>query len=476
VNKNNCSYNARYINRPRRPLGVRNCEEVGSASLFSTMLNLRMASTAAAYAAQPGEDYKALVCLFLGGGNDSFNMLIPLNADEYSDYRNIRTDLAIPRNNILQINPTNSSGREFGVHPSMPEIRNLFENGELSFVSNVGTLVEPTTLTQYEQGSARLPLGLYSHADQIQQWQTSVPDQRNAIGWGGRTADLLRSLNDNQNISMNISLSGSNVFQAGRTTVEYTIDPYEGSIGMWDYAPGSSDFWQQIKTTAIDSLLDAEYKNLFEQTFANVTRKALDSNELFSTSIGGVGEFQTQFSDNEISQSFKMVARTIAAREQLGMKRQTFFIMFGGWDHHDELINNQAAMLSVVSKSMSEFQSAIKELQLENQVTTFTSSDFARTLSSNGKGSDHAWGSNQMVMGGAVNGSKIFGEYPRVFAGNELDTGRGVLIPTMSCDEYFAELAMWFGVGNSELDTVFPNIERFYQIGSSTAPVGFLLS
>jgi len=435
-----------------------------------------MASTAAAYAAQPGEDYKALVCLFLGGGNDSFNMLIPLNADEYSDYRNIRTDLAIPRNNILQINPTNSSGREFGVHPSMPEIRNLFENGELSFVSTVATLVEPTTLTQYEQGSARLPLGLYSHADQIQQWQTSVPDQRNAIGWGGRTADLLRSLNDNQNISMNISLSGSNVFQAGRTTVEYTIDPYEGSIGMWDYAPGSSDFWQQIKTTAIDSLLDAEYKNLFEQTFANVTRKALDSNELFSTSIGGVGEFQTQFSDNEISQSFKMVARTIAAREQLGMKRQTFFIMFGGWDHHDELINNQAAMLSVVSKSMSEFQSAIKELQLENQVTTFTSSDFARTLSSNGKGSDHAWGSNQMVMGGAVNGSKIFGEYPRVFAGNELDTGRGVLIPTMSCDEYFAELAMWFGVGNSELDTVFPNIERFYQIGSSTAPVGFLLS
>ena len=473
--KNNCSYNARFNQRPRRAYGERNCEEVGSASLFSTMLNLRMANTAAAYAAQPGEDYKALVCLFFGGGNDSFNMLIPMSVDEYSDYQNIRTDLAVPFENILQLNPTNTEGREFGIHPSMPEVRDLFESGELSFVSNVGTLVEPTTLAEYESGSARLPLGLYSHADQIQQWQTSVPDQRNAVGWGGRTADLLQSLNDNQDISMNISLSGTNVFQAGRTSIEYTVDPYEGSIGIWDYQRNSSDFWQQIKTTAIDSLLDAEYKNLFEQTFVNVTKSAIESNELFSSSIGSVGAFQTQFTDNEVSKSFEMVARTIAAREQLGMKRQTFFIMFGGWDHHDELINNQAAMLAIVSKALGEFQSAIKELQLENQVTTFTSSDFARTLSSNGRGSDHAWGSNQMVLGGSVNGGQIFGTYPRVFEGNELDTGRGVLIPTMSVDEYFAELALWFGVSRSELDTVFPNIERFYDIADSSAPVGFLL-
>jgi uncharacterized protein (DUF1501 family) len=441
------------------------------------MLNLRMASTAAAYAAQPNEDYKALVCLFLAGGNDSFNMLVPMSSAEYSDYSNIRTDLAIPFDSLLPLNTSNSAGQEFGVHPSMPEVQQMFDSGELAFLSNVGTLVEPTTLQQFESGSVKLPLGLFSHSDQIQHWQTSVPDQRNAVGWGGRTADLIASLNDSQNISMNISLSGSNIFQTGKTTVEYTLDPYEGSVGIEGYGnPDPEDFWSQLKTTAIDSMLDIEYRNLFEQTFANVTRNAIDSNNLFSSALSGVGDFQTQFADNEVSKSFQMVARTIAARQQLGMKRQTFFIMFGGWDHHDELINNQAMMLSIISKSLSEFNGALKELGLENQVTTFTSSDFARTLSSNGKGSDHAWGSNQMVMGGAVNGQNVFGTYPRLFEGNELDTGRGVLVPTMSVDEYFSELALWFGVSPSELDTVFPNIDRFYEVGSSSAPVGFMRS
>ena len=181
----------------------------------------------------------------------------------------------------------------------------------------------------------------------------------------------------------------------------------------------------------------------------------------------------TTFSQNPISQSFQMVARTIAARATLGVRRQTFFILFGGWDHHDEVLNAQAAMLPVVSKGLSEFHAALTELGVLNDVLTFTASDFARTLTSNGQGSDHAWGGNHIVMGGPVAGGDIYGQYPQLYADNDLDTGRGRLIPTTSCDEYFAELALWFGVSPSDLPTVLPNIGRFYTPGSGP-PIGFL--
>ena len=169
-----------------------------------------------------------------------------------------------------------------------------------------------------------------------------------------------------------------------------------------------------------------------------------------------------------------MVAKTIAARKTLGFKRQTFFILFGGWDHHDEVIKTQQAMLTVVSKAMKEFSNAMTELDINDKVTTFTASDFGRTLTSNGRGSDHAWGGNHMVMGGAVQGGRIYGDYPALYIDNPLDTGRGALIPTISCDEYFAELAKWFGVSNADLDAVFPNIGRFYDTSSTSLPVGFM--
>ncbi len=466
------------INKSRRRfIGEASCAAVGSASLFSTLLNMRMTNTAAAYAAtQPqvgGEDYKALVCVFLAGGNDSYNMLVPRGNQEYGQYQSIRSDLALAQDTLLPITPFDGGdGRDYGVHPSMPEVQQMFDQGNLAFVTNVGTLVEHTNKSDFESGRSKIPLGLFSHSDQIMQWQTSIPDQRNAIGWGGRTADLIHSLNDNQNISMNISLSGSNVFQSGRQTVEYSIDPEQGSIGIDGY--GGQDFFEQLRTAAIDSMLDIQYQNLFEQTFVNVTRGAIESNQQFGSAIGGTA-LQTQFADNEVSKSMNMVARTIAARQQLGMRRQTFFVMFDGWDHHDEVINNQQMMLGIVSKALGEFYGAMQELGLENNVTTFTSSDFARTLTSNGKGSDHAWGGNQMVMGGAVRGGQIYGNYPELFEGNDLDLGRGRLIPTMSVDEYFSELALWFGVSPADLDIVFPNIRRFYTPGSDTPqPVGFM--
>jgi uncharacterized protein (DUF1501 family) len=217
------------------------------------------------------------------------------------------------------------------------------------------------------------------------------------------------------------------------------------------------------------------YANIFKQTLGELTNQSMESIEIFQNAINGVQPFSTDFSDHYLSQNLKMVARTIAAKDDLGMNRQTFFMTIGGWDHHNELLASQEYLLAVVSNAIKEFFDALKEIGLENEVTLFTVSDFARTLTSNGKGSDHAWGGNAIVAGGAVNGQQIYGEYPDLFlSGNDLIiNGRGNLIPTTSADEYFAELALWFGISPSDLPTILPNITNFYSPGGAS-PLGFL--
>lgn len=454
----------------RRFLGEASCAAIGSTALFSTLLNLRMAGTAAGQSIGGGNDYRALVCLFLAGGNDSFNMLVPRGAAEYAEYAAIRRDLALPQENLLALNPLNSVGKQLGAHPNMPEVRDLFEAGHLAYVANVGTLVEPITKAQYESGSVPVPLGLYSHSDQIQQWQTSIPDHPGAIGWGGRTADLLYSLNQNQSISMNISISGSNVWQAGNQVVEYSITPW-GSIGLDGYE-GTWNY-NHVRGAAIDSQLDLEYRNLFEKTFAQKSRGAIDAHYQFMAALNAAPAITTAFpADSWLGENLRMVARVIAARSQLNVRRQTFFISIGGWDHHDDVINNQQVMLADVSACIGAFRSALVEIGAQNDVTLFTASDFARTLTSNGAGSDHAWGGNHIVMGGGVQGRRILGQYPDLYEDNALDTGRGRLIPTTSVDQYFADLALWLGVDKANLPVVLPNIGRFYNVNSPQNPLG----
>lgn len=454
----------------RRFLGEASCAAIGSTALFSTLLNLRMAGSAAGQSIGGGDDYKALVCVFLAGGNDSFNMLVPSGVAEHAEYAGIRRDLALPRESLLGLTPMNDIGRELGVHPGMPEVHHLFQTGKLAFVSNVGTLVERITKEQYENETVPVPLGLYSHSDQIQQWQTSVPDRATAIGWGGRTADLLHALNQNQAISMNISISGSNVWQAGNQVTEYAISS-SGSIGLSGYE-GSWNY-NAVRGAAIDSQLGLEYRNLFEKTFAQKSRGSIDAHYQFMAAINAAPAIATPFpADSWLGGQLRMVARTIAARSLLQVRRQTFFISVGGWDHHDDVVNNQQVMLADVSAALGAFYNALVELGVENDVTLFTASDFGRTLTSNGAGSDHAWGGNHLVLGGAVQGQRVLGQYPDLFEGNALDTGRGRLIPTTSVDEYFADLALWLGVDRANLPVVLPNIERFYNIHGTTAPLG----
>lgn len=461
----------KHISR-RNFIGQASCLAVGTTTIFNSLLNLGMANALSGLASGADDDYRALVCILLSGGNDSYNMLIPTSNADYQEYQASRSNLAIPQNNILGINPMTSDGRTFGIHPAMPELHSLFENGNAALISNVGTLIEPIMKSDFENNFSKIPLGLLSHSDQAMQWMTSFPQDRSSIGWGGKMADLLIDANNNDSISMNISLSGNNIFQKGNNTIEYSINSQEGGRGIIGY--GDSGLFNQLKTAGINSMLNQQYHNVFKKSYANIVSNAQESNQEFNEAISQVAPFTTQFSQNYVSQSLQMIARTIAARETLGMKKQTFFLTFGGWDHHDELLSNQNEMLAMLSSALGEFQSAMEELATQDEVTTFTISDFARTLTSNGNGTDHAWGGNAIVMGGAVKGKEIYGTYPSLALNNDLEVGNGILIPTTSTDEYFAELALWFGVPKSDLGTILPNIGNFYSTQSTENPLGFM--
>jgi uncharacterized protein (DUF1501 family) len=444
---------------------------VAATPLVGAVASLGRAAGAAAQGLGGGDDARTLVCILLAGGNDSFNMVVPRDPAEYADYLAARSDLALDRESLLEIRPR-SLDRAFGLHPRMPEVQALFDAGRLAVLGNVGTLVERVTLAQIESGTARLPLGLYSHADQIRQWQTSVPDSRDATGWGGRLADLLSDRNAGAGLSMGISLSGTNDFQSGATSQAYSITA-EGSTGIFGF--GEEGPLLAARETAIRAMMDGRYRNLLEETFARSLAGAVESHEIFSAAIATAPDLATPFGSSPLAQSLRMIARTIAVRDVLGMRRQTFFVLVGGWDHHDEVLATQAPMLADLSAALGAFDAALGELGVRDEVTTFTISDFGRTLSSNGRGSDHGWGGHQLVMGGAVAGGDFYGTPPPLFPGNELDTGRGRLIPTLSTDEVFAELAMWFGVAPADVESVLPNIRRFTEPSLTSPPVGFLL-
>lgn len=446
---------------------------LGLSTLPSSLFKFKTLSAAALNnSATLDDEYKALICIFQAGGADSFNMLMPRGDAEYSEYAITRSNIAIPQSSMHAITPATNDGKLYGVHPSMFTTKQLFEQQRVAFLPNVGMMVQPTSKAEYLAGDVPLPLGLFSHSDQIKHWQTASPAIRSTVGWGGKVADLLHDVNTSDTISMNISLSGTNVFQYGNEIFEYTVHPENGSTGITRYDQSNS--FDNMRNDMIDSLLSWDYGDVYKNTYIKTIKNSRDAHLEFQTAIEEVDNFQTSFSDNKISESFKMIAKIIKAQEALGFKRQIFFVQFGGWDHHDNLIDKQNGMYSVLSNGLSQFNEVMEEIGMVDQVTSFTASEFGRTLTSNGNGSDHAWGGNVMVSGGAVNGGDFYGTYPSL----ELDSAqvarsRGVLVPTTSTDEYFAELALWFGVAPSDLPLVFPNITNFYTPGN-TAPLGFM--
>lgn len=455
------------------------CAAIGGTTFLSTLLNLKTLGSSAIFNSSAVDGgYKAVVCLMLSGGNDSYNMLIPTDTNEYNTYANTRSNLAIPFNEILPINALNTGSRTFGLHPSMPRVRDLFDSGKASFISNVGTLVNPISKNEFYNGTVETPLGLYSHADQIMHWQTGIPNERTPTGWGGKVADLMQAGNMNQSLSMNMSLSGTNVWQTGSSSVEFALNPNPNGMpveGIW----GDNNDWirNTVTKNSFDNMLDANYYDMYMNGYKNVINTARLGTQQLQAALENTPVWNTPFTiDNDwpfLSNSFKVIADVISARNTIGMSRQTFFVDFGGWDHHDELTNSQADLLSRVDNALHEFNAAMEQLGISDCVTTFVVSEFGRTLTSNGNGSDHGWGGNVMTVGGAVNGQNIFGDYPLLDLNTNLEIGGGVYIPTTSADEYFAELAMWFGVPDSDLNLLFPNLGNFYSVGSGN-PIGFL--
>jgi uncharacterized protein (DUF1501 family) len=403
-------------------------------------------------------DYKALVCVFLFGGNDSWSMVVPRSDAEYAAYAQSRQNLAIAQDQLLPVNALNGEGVMYGLHPAMQGVADLFESGRCAVVANVGPLLVPTTLAQYQGGAVPLPPQLFSHNDQQDQWLSLRG--RNVIrsGWAGRIADVLAGQVSSQQLALNVSLSGNTIFQAGTAATPYVM----GAEGATAFAGFGDTGLPAARRASFQRIIDATYGTVYERAFADVQRRAVHYADLVNGALAAAPTLSTVFPANSpLATQLQTVARMIAVRERLGMTRQVFFVATGGFDTHDDQSEDQPGLLGNLSASLAAFHAATVELGVASNVTTFTQSDFGRTLTSNGDGSDHAWGGVQLVVGDAVRGRALYGRYPVLQIGGAEDVGGGRFIPAVSSDQYAATLATWFGVDDAQLATIAPSIGNF---------------
>ncbi len=455
------------------------CAAVGSTGMLSALTQLRATAAAASLSSSSStpsvagavpSDYRALVCIFLNGGNDASNLIVPTGSG-YAAYAAARSVIALPQANLLALNPKTSDGRTFGLHPSMTRLHSLFGSGKLALMANVGSLVEPTTKAQYTANSVKLPPQLFSHNDQSVQWQSSVPDRPFQSGWGGRTADLLNSLNSvDSKVSMSVSLNGFNSFQVGDAVTQLSVNPAsaaapKGGPVVFSNTTGGNN---PARYTAQKDIFAGANANLFAAAFGGISKDAIETSELLGAVLNSAPNLQTTFPGTTLANQLKAIAYLISISSSLNLKRQVFFARVGGWDTHADQVDDinraigaHADLLQQVSDAMGAFYDTTVELGCADRVTTFTASDFGRTYSSNGDGSDHGWGSHHLVLGGAVKGGDIYGKMPTLTIGGPDDTSQGRWIPTTSVDEYGATLAKWFGVSDSNMSAAFPNIGRF---------------
>ena len=439
---------------------------IGGAALASSLESFGIVH---ALTPQAATDYRALVCIFLNGGNDGNNTLVSL--DQYGAYAAARgVDLAIPQANLLAVSP--ATGGSYGFHPSMTQVRDLFNQGSLAVVSNVGPLVEPLTKTTYQNGTGKKPLQLFSHSDQVGLFQTSIANVVAQTGWGGRVADQLTGLNGSATFPQNISIAGINLLLTGVNTRQLAVADSNTSLAnvlQLTLAGTSSE--QANKLVAFNELRKYDRNFTLVKAASDTRTSAIQTD----AALGTVNPILTTvFPNTSLGRQLLQVARLIKASTDpaagINMKRQIFFTQIGGFDTHSNEITGQANLLTQVSAAMKAFYDATIELGVSTKVTAFTLSDFSRTLQPAGSGaavgSDHAWGNNHLVMGGAVIGNRIFGTYPTLALGgpNDTDSGtnpRGRWIPTTSVEQYAATLATWYGLPSVDLPVVFPLIGRF---------------
>jgi uncharacterized protein (DUF1501 family) len=417
------------------------------------------------------DDYRALVCIFLFGGNDGNNMVVPVDA-RYADYAAARrqpTDggLALAMDQLLPLAPASGSA-QFGFHPSMPELQQLWNQGSLALLFNVGTLVAPTSKADDSAGRVPRPESLMSHQDQQNQWQTSLADRPSRTGWGGRLADQLPSAP----LPPLVSVAGNALFALGARSHPLAVPTAGGAtFGLSGF---NSSAGSRALVTAMGVLRGLDLDNALIQSVAGETAAAFAASGMLAPVLAGTGSTTDALFESQpsvLGDQLLQVARIIEARSVLGATRQIFFVAIGGFDTHNDQLNRQAPLLAEVSSSLSAFYAATVQLGVASQVTTFTLSDFGRTLApASGGGSDHAWGNHHLVLGGAVQGRQTYGTFPTLALGGPDDfTAQGRWLPTSSTDQYAATLARWFGVAPGDLAAVLPNLGRF-----ASADLGFL--
>ncbi|MBI5257140.1 MAG: DUF1501 domain-containing protein [Burkholderiales bacterium] len=440
---------------------LRRSAAIGAAAGSPFALNLAAIGSAAA---QSASGYKALVCVYLGGGNDSGNTVVPRGAAEYTPYASARGSIALPQGNLLPISPTAYNGPALGLHPALTRVRDLVNQGRCAVLANVGTLAYPMPLGRdnWNGGNPNVPVPyqLFSHSDQTGQWQTGIPDAPSRTGWMGRMGDLFAA--PASGVSMAMSMAGNNTLQVGNQVVQYQLT----TAGPVRIRSLDQLYWSANST--LRTLITEERTHLMERELARIARRSIQAESVVSAAIQPTSSLPA-FPGGGIGAQLRMVARMIAARAALGQTRQIFYVMHGGYDFHANLLNDQNARLTELDAALGQFYQSTLDLGVADSVTTFTASDFGRALQYNGDGSDHGWGGHHFIIGGSVRGNRVFGQWPIVALNSRDDAGRGSMIPTTAVDQYAATLATWFGVSPSNLPLVLPNIGRF-----ASSNLGFL--
>ncbi len=429
----------------------------GSAAPFVTSL-----AAIGEAAAATATDYRALVCVFLYGGNDYANTVTPYDQASYDQYFAARQNIGYTRASLTPTVLTPSTalpgGRQYALAPTLAPLLPIFDAGRMAVILNVGTLVEPTTKAQYTANSVRLPPKLFSHNDQQSYWQASNPEGASS-GWGGRIGDIFQSGNGTSTLTC-INASGNAVFVTGRTAIQYSVGT-TGPIALLNN--GTTLFGSSAAAGTLRTLMTGTNGNVFANEHATVSRRALDTYAQVNTALASapVANFPLFPAGSSLASQLQIVARLISVSQELGARRQVFFVSLGGFDLHDNLVAQHPGLLTNVGSAIRAFYDTTVSLGIANRVTTFTASDFGRTLQSNDDGSDHGWGSMHFVVGGAVNGRRFYGTPPAIGNNTPDDVGQGRLLPAISVDQYAATMASWFGVSATDLPTVLPNIGNY---------------
>lgn len=470
-------YNNRIPDLNRRAFMKRAAAIAGLGAAAPMALNLASVGEAAAMDAT---DYKAIVCCFFYGGNDYANTVIPYDLPNYDLYSTIRGGAAGRKRGGVALGHSELDGTalttvtpqtltndiRYALAPELTGVASLFNAGHAAIQLNVGPLVVPLTLAQYESGSKAYPQPpkLFSHNDQSSIWQ-SLGSEGATVGWGGRMGDLAMSSNG-QSLMTCISASGNAVFVSGNNTLQYQISP-DGAIPIW---PAKGWVFGSAETSSLLKQLITEPRtHVMENAFNVVTKRSMDMETIVNAALDPVTLTTTFDQTNYFARQLQVVARLIAARGALGTKRQVFFVSMGGFDNHDGLMTQHPELMATFNSAVTSFYNATVELGVANKVTTFTASDFGRTLAYNGDGSDHGWGSHHFIMGGAVKGGQFYGTAPHISLETDDQVGQGRLLPSTSVDQMAATLGKWFGLSGSELTSVLPNIGNF-----ATANLGFM--